>query len=313
MAERNRRHLEWQYLQSTGAAKALELMRSQPSDYELGHLLRDHRDEPIEAMAEVRRRDEFDDLLTYYALLELASATRFAPSTLPDEVREEALQVLRHPAVASYYQDYYPLLLVDLFRERLEGNPVLPSNFPESANALFPALLDISAPLTSGEDLDVFLWFLDDGIWGGYALSDLVELVGDPDRYVEHLNRLAVDGSSNALDRSLIGLQEFLGFSLAFDALLQRCGDSPLLQSAFWHFHGYWFDQIGTKVREGLDSILDQFAAWTAAETASDTGESEREEAVTSILEVKSAIERLTDGGYGQNLRGYARGEVLWA
>jgi hypothetical protein len=209
------------------------------------HLLR----EP--SASAMRRRDELDYLLRYYSILELAAATGLVPR-LPAPVKQQALAVLQQPSVQRYYQHYYPLLLPQLFLNRLKGRPWRAQGTDEGSLSKF-IVID---SLRQTREVELFLWFLDDGYENGYGLADVFEVVKNGRRLAQTIARDPEESSSG--DLAVIGFLEFLSFSRELKAFLDGLED-PLLRSAFWHFHGYWYDQIGGQVlgvlTAGIESL----------------------------------------------------------
>jgi hypothetical protein len=107
----------------------------------------------------------------------------------------------------------------------------------------------------------------------------------------------------------------FLSFATELDRFLSQVSDTPLIQSAFWHQHGYWFELIGGKVLGVLTAgieALRHYAAVPAEEDLKDTdyGAAEAaEDAARAQHEMDAAIrslQRLTSSIYRYPLDRYA-------
>jgi hypothetical protein len=201
----------------------------------------------------VRRRDAIDYLLAYYSILEVAAIAGCIEPQPPQLFTDPARRRLERPAMARYYSRYYPLLLPQLFVRRLNASPLLIQHdaFPE-----FVRFLHVSE-LRRGDDIDMFLWFLDDGVEDEYGLTDVLGVFAEPAQLAKVLTRS--QDRRNARDQAVRGLLLFLKFCREFDALLQSCTAQPLLQSAFWHFHGYWFQQLGVQLTGVIGAVIESY------------------------------------------------------
>lgn len=290
--------LEGQFFCATGARSALDhLEQARRGHLDLDTLLRNHVDDGkgITDELEVTQRDEFDDLLHYFAVLEIACLLGVVPRNLPQEIVSRARAVLKNRAVRRYYRTHYKLLLPELFRRRVSGSGLRITR-PKAAvtSASLAAFLDIAALVEQNEDVETFLWMLDDGWYGDVGLADLVDHLRD----ARKLGRSLVTKRPTPLDRAVRGFGRYITFCCTLDALLQRVERWPELQSAFWHYHAYWFEFLRTKTGSALDQMV--------AALSTSSGE-EGSGALAHVAQVRGVIFRLTDGHYGAALRAAAR------
>lgn len=300
LREINLRDLTRRYRDQTGAAEALPVLASL-SDPELEHLLRDHRTEGIYDALEVQRRDAVDELLTFYGRIEIASIVGFVPDPLPDDFRQQAAAHLSRPAVNRYFTEFYPLQLPRLLMRRLQGTPVESRIDPSAGNALFLEFMD-TVSLTEGDpEVDVILWFLDDGWRKTSSIVDVLAVLEDPDRFLAALVDPDEEGRApSPVTEGVRGLREYLLFCSRFDALLRRTAPYPVLQAAFWHDQAYWFINLRDKVGAALRQAVDAIAAWGAEEP----------EASEGLPELQSAIDRLLSGEYGRAMQDMTAAEA---
>ncbi len=265
-------------------------------------------------------RDDVDCLLRYYSVLELAWLTN-AIDSWPEDTAAVARH-LKEPFVRRYYERYYPLLLPQLLRHRLEGSGV--SGNGDHTDA-FLRLVDLDE-LRDREETPMFLWFLDDGteVWDDeeYGLTDALKIIVDGDRFVKRLTLKESD--QTPADRAVRGFINFLAFSRELEALLDRLSSDPIVQSAFWHHHGYWYQQLGGQVlgvmTAGIEAFRGHVSASVNAEIESQTSKDMMQE---TDLFTESAIEathrdmnhavrvlqRLTSSVYRFALESYLYGE----
>jgi hypothetical protein len=134
--------------------KLVELDRS--SRPILGRRLRTHLVQPVRER-EWQFRNDVDNLLEYYSLLELCYLT--GNLTLRgDEVERIAKRVLNIESVRRFYEEFYPLILPTALRLRLDGSPALEQRESDIVSSLVVQGYD-----WADDDLDVFVGLLDDG------------------------------------------------------------------------------------------------------------------------------------------------------
>lgn len=305
---------------------ASSIMEGYPAA-KLQRLLRYHEPDRVTGK-DVHRRSSFDELLTYFGRMEVASIADYVPSRLPQDYIDFALSTLENAAVKTYYERHYPLLLPQLHRERLRGvwskrerGPELPS--------LFVAFSEISRSIDEDEDIDSFLWFLEDGSIGDQSLEDLLDIMGDPEAFATAMLQGSPESSAgeeiwealrsesglkdpagflkrfqppaHELDpahSALHGFRKFLFFCRDFHSLLELAGRYPFTQSAMWHQHAYWFDQLSEDLRPNMRMAIDRFAAWQT-----DTREADSAARESAAAELRAAVDALTSPRYGTVLR----------
>jgi tetratricopeptide (TPR) repeat protein len=291
-------HLQRQYFYGTTAVIAAQMMeggKQQAVQSGLAQLLGSHK-EPVAKEGEIHLRNALDELLGFYSLVEIACLIRFVPHPLPEEFGQKALAFLGDRDIRHYYEEDYPLLLTRLLRQRLTGEQDMHYPARPATAALFMELLDTNRLLEGDQEVETFLWLLDvrqPGI-GQYSFRSVIEVLAEPREFMARFARESSE--QDALDRSLHGLRKLLVFCTEFDALLQRARDYPVLQSAFWHYHSYWFQTIGQELRRGLEVALDQIHGWGTAVEERTVAE------VGSLESVGAVIRQLTSPQYREEL-----------
>jgi hypothetical protein len=327
---------------SPAAAAVLNILQSYTTP-RLTHLLRDHHDEEV-AGKEVKQRDAFDETLELYSLMEVASIASYVPKRFPDDYKKRALDALSNTAVRVYYETHYPLFLPRLHRERLEGRWNASEEGPELP-AYFISFSELSRVIDD-DDVEVFLWMLEDGSIDGTSLRDLLAIVKDPERFgaammkgspqknhqgdfwsevtseaalrnpKKFVRQFEPDEDLTYAERSVRGFQRFLFFCRDLDRLLCAASEYPLTQSAMWHFHSYWFDEMSDDLKPYLEQAIEGFAQWSDAPGLDVTIGNDRGAAVSEALakrreltqQLSEAVGRLTSGEYGRALRDAHRG-----
>jgi hypothetical protein len=290
------------------AGEALDEMRAQSrgkGGWDLQELLRYHGNGGVHDADEVSMRDAFDDLLAFYSCVEIAAMIRFIPTPLPQEFGVEARGVLANRDVRRYYRKHYPLLLPDLLLCRLNGEVQLEERQSEKVIGLLFDFLNINSLIENDSEVDMLLWFFDDGSHNGYSWKDTLAILRNPNKFVSVLTSL--QRRRNPAERSVDGLRKFLAFCVALESLLERSKSLPLLQSALWHYHGYWFRIIKGRLREAVEGALEEFERWLLSPSARALSEKDikelQQDAEESLHRVRLSVRRLTSGRYSQELR----------
>ncbi|MGH9144767.1 MAG: S1 RNA-binding domain-containing protein [Vicinamibacterales bacterium] len=247
--------------------------------------------------AAMEERRAIDDLLDYYAMLEVACLAGCIESQPPANVAELARRHLFRPSLVRYYTHYYPLALPQLFAQRLKG--VGGRTRVEPAYEAFVQFLHVTRQC-GGEPVDTFLGMLDGGTTrDGFNLRDVIKLVGSGEELVGHL--ATIPETHTSLETGTRGLLQFLQFCRAADQLLAGIQANPVLQPAFWHYHAYWFQQIGVQLTGVLGTVIEAYRDYVAE--AND--DRERQMAVTThadMDEAHRALRRLVSGIYSAEL-----------
>jgi len=295
LTEYNFKDLLKRYRDGTDAVSALRLVNQPPPDG-LVRLLRNHVDVPIVDAEEIRLRRAFDQLLSFYSLMEVASLGALVPVRLPDDFVHESLKCLQTPAVRYYHEQAYPLTLPVLFRLRLERKWNESEEPSAQAQSFCYQFLELHDMLNGSESAQTFLWLLEDGIVNGQDLSDaLLVALNDPQILFTHLQK--PPPQQEPVDRSLHGMGTFMDFCVALDDLLQQVRDWERLQSAFWHYYAYWFRNLASRVGSRFRPALKALSRWQ------EFAEAEDAHAAHDYFErVNAATKRLVTGHFGARL-----------
>ncbi|MDQ6892329.1 MAG: hypothetical protein M3167_06575 [Acidobacteriota bacterium] len=258
------RDLEYQYVERTPGIGAIRRLENPPKTPALATLLR-HHDETSGGISDAQtyQRDEFDYLIAFYGLVELACILGVIEGRLPAVFKKRALKHLTNSAVQKYYEVNYPLVLPQLLVRRLDGRSDLRARCSRSIGwGAFERVRLLGYQIdTSDEEMDRFLWLLDGGSIGRYDINDWLEIFDRPKELVRRLTRKEDD--RDFLDDALAGFGRFLHFARGMVRLLEDV-DDRIAQSALWHQHGYWFNafdgHVGQKVRSVLPLIADRVA-----------------------------------------------------
>ncbi|HEX4630083.1 MAG TPA: hypothetical protein VH188_03895 [Chthoniobacterales bacterium] len=280
------------YYQGTKAPFAAAIIDFS-DDPSLDLLLRSHLLSEVTSQTQIAARDAIDDLLAFYSILEIGILCGALAERLPHALAASARRHLTRPYVRRYYEKFYPLFLPQLFLRRLHGKPV---GATSSAVGYFVSFLEINEALIP-DPVETFLWFLDDGYLGDAGLEDILQVLNKPERFTKRMLRPTAEQTD--VDNALHGMIQFFGFCVNLDKLLQNAPDA-LLQSACWHFHGYWFQQVGGQVHGVISAAIEQYREWVPS--PEDTANQEDLAAIkathASMDRFHRALQRLTSAVY---------------
>lgn len=282
------------------------LRKRKDGDTQLHCLLR-HHGETVAGIGEpeIYYRDEFDFLLAYYSLRELAAVINYVPLEYDSSVAL-AEEILNHPAIVLFSEQHYPLLLPSFARERLNGkwttHESAGSAFSDEATDLvvgvFEEFLQLLQRRYADREIDTFLWFLDDGYLEGESLADTIEDLGNPAK-IEHAFSLSYRKRSHTED-SIVGFVRFIRYSQQLLWLLEQLPKDSLIQSGLWHYHVYWFTEMAHDFRAVLASAIQRIEKW-AVEQAEGAN-------AVSGNRMMQDIERLFDPAFGRAYLTAAKG-----
>lgn len=255
--------LQEQYCDRGRAASAIKMLRDARAGKkipDLAYLLCQHDEKTV---------SDFDFLIAYYSLLEIACQIRYVASTFSEAFRKEALYNLSLPAIKRYYEENYPNPLPCLFRLRLEGiSPLYEENNDQTTHPLFLRFLGIVNRMREDDEIERFQWFLNSGWTDGYGIFDPFRILKSPESTMRALMK---NPAKRTIPEQLVsGAQKFIIFCGEFDDLLEETQQFSLFQSAMWSYYSYWFDLIGQKVGRCLGHILDSFIEWDAGDSEAD-------------------------------------------
>lgn len=294
--ESNYSRLEGQFFFGTGAEKGdvlLSSYRARQAYPKLAHLLRHHWEKDIEDH-ETYLRDQIDYLLSFYGILELALLTGMI-SEIPEAPRTRALANLSNPALRKYYEYNYPLILPQLLLRRLTGDLYLRERSDKDALNQFMRFLIITKTMDiDDDDMETFLWFLDDGDRDGYDYDDLVRALDQPRVFTEALT--TPPDERDARDNAINGFRKFLMFCVEFNSLLAFSRQRYRLMAAEMYAHeAYWFVHVGEKVEKRVHKAIRKFS----------TNDSSGSPFRVQLSEAESAVGALLSGRYLEPLRKY--------
>lgn len=275
------------------AAKRIGATTTPKKQQKLKWLLR-HHDERRIRNRETWERDEIDELLHFYSVMEVAALLELIPSPLPTDLRRMALRHLSQPAVNKYYVMNYPLVLPQLFLLRAAGFMNLTDGSEGASFPAFVRLLQLDATIHGGdEDVDIFLWFLDGGAIEGFDIEDTIRKFKSAKKFFRSLTKRRKH--MTIADSSVRGCVLFLNFCREIDSFLSSGDISPLLRFESWHLYDYWFSNLQAMVGDRISDMIDTAGGWTAKRDTASKRQKEKR-----VAELRGILRRLLSGDYGR-------------
>jgi hypothetical protein len=252
------------YYHGTDAHVAAEYLDGLLQGNEVVHLaglLRDYRERAILAPEEIKLRAATDRLMSCCSALEITSLAGFVSEVRDSEFGLFIRTILENEYVRRYYEEFYPTKLPQLFRFRLAGiNRTVEDVDQDGVNSVISAFLNLDRQFMENLEDGIFLRMLDSFTIQGYRFGNLVDIIGQPEAFVERL--LEAPEERDVCSRALHEFSLFMQFCFDLDNILARADSRPIIQSAIWNHYGYWFDIIGEELGEQLGKALMQFQTW---------------------------------------------------
>ncbi len=195
-------------------------------------LLRDYHTKSIDDKGEIRARRHLDELLHSLSILEigyLCGVLAYDAALL-----KEARQILELKEVQTYYREYYPLILPELFLERTLGNRAA----AESADPYwFGRVLALDLTFEGG-DMRYFLQMAD-GFWiDDINIEKLAHAFEDKERCLQAI--ATPKDNRTVLQKGIAGTEDFLFF--CDDLITLRAStQEEALRTALVALYRYWF------------------------------------------------------------------------
>jgi len=279
-------------------------------------LLRHHNEGTVYEK-ELYQRFDIDSLIQYYALLEVAIIAGYVDPQLSESLRQEAILVLNDPWVRKYYGKNYPYVLPSLLRYSLKQNIHYKPENPDLSKRIFNDFLLANRTIEDDEDVSCFLKMLDYVSFGDDDLDTLMELLNDP----EQLNKVLMKKASSAgKEMALWGFIKYSDFLVRLKTVIQAAEGVPMLQSAIWEYHSYWFRIMAKEMKDFFDTAYDNLTQairqtnkpdlfLDVDDTESEAPDFEfilhQQAMITSVNTAREAVEYLLNTNFSRPLTNY--------
>ncbi|HWM25720.1 MAG TPA: hypothetical protein VNP98_12930 [Chthoniobacterales bacterium] len=172
-----------------------------------------------------------DNLLGFFALLEIAALANVVPLRLREDIVADIEQMLRQPVLQRFYLKRYPQpLLMGLLtrsRYRLQGRntPLAPK---------FYAFLELKDLIDEDLTIETFVWLSAGGNVDGWSVREILEVLNEPRNCIRYMLEAAED--ENPRGKALFGFFALMSFCDMMDDFLSGCESDSVFQSACWHY-----------------------------------------------------------------------------
>jgi hypothetical protein len=252
--ERNLRSLKSEYHDKGKAFRGYNNIFSyidNKKNKELDWLLRNHVGQPVYGQ-ELIERFEIDALIEFYNLLLIGAVAGYIPSNFGDELNTEIVTVLSHPSVQPYYQTYYPYKITEYTLQYASSGRFFEQQPTITSISSFHDFLSQNRTLKTDKDLERFIGMLDHVWYNDETIDDIIKVLSS---YPE-LNKAITAKEKHEKEKGVWGFFKYTVFLSQFKELLMET-DSPLMQSAMWLFHGYYFDRMNIKMKSFFNQAFD--------------------------------------------------------
>lgn len=243
-----------QYRNQSKAEKGFEIIAELLEDNDLSKLdklLRNHHVESVSDSNEIEARENINELLDFYSLLQVALFSDYISAPLSPKITDEIDFILNSKPLQKYYTENYPSVLPQLILKQIKVDEYFKNNINIQGKVIFDRFLILNQFSKRDDDIQLLLWMYNSGSIGRYTVEDFHQLL-------ESKHNFKVDNNQNSitLNKILWGLTKFTHFINDYAQLLRDCQFNPILQSAIWHYHSNWFNSQKSKIGYNLNITL---------------------------------------------------------
>ena len=269
-----------------GNRQALQVKRNidklKGKQHKLSQLLRSHGDEPIYG-DEINLRDDIDYFLEYFSIVSLAHIIGYLTLKDLEEEKTEILYYLGLKPVKTYYYEHYPLELPQILFEVLtEGRPFKKSRPSETSDNLFFQFHALNQTIDNDE-VNQFLWFLDNGYTNDYNVRNLKDLLNDTKKCFKKRTE------DSALGHAISGFFMYLNFLELLDQFLKK-KENRSHRATYWTYHSYWLSRINKQLSASLNRFFNGLEDFLSSEA-----DISRQEATSKIGLSRKKYDALLD------------------
>lgn len=211
-------------------------------------LLDDHKKRSYYGL-ELQQRFWTDELIGYYNFLLIAVFAGFIPRKFNNDLRQEINKIMSYEAVVEYYRINYPYKLAGYTCEFSLNEMEYNGETNEESLRIFNEYISLNRFLKNDDDVDVFLAMLDYVSYGEYDISDVIKSL----KSFEKLSQIITSKDKSALAQGVWGFIKYTSFISQLRTLMESADDFPILQSAIWLYHEYYFNRLQMKMKSFFD------------------------------------------------------------
>lgn len=204
-------------------------------------------------------RNVIENILEHYGLLFIGALSNFFPRDLDESIVEEIKRFLELEPVNTFYEEthrhFFPNAIMAYCFAISNGKEIDYVKPLKNNEDFFNEFIVLNRSIKNNRHVQTFLSIFsnNDEIDIGLILSvlnspDAIELAFRVDPLEE--------SRSVGIKSAAIGAIDFSSFMMRLYNLIIRAKAYPILQSAMWHYYGYYFETMGLKL---IDFYIDAF------------------------------------------------------
>ncbi|SNR40693.1 hypothetical protein [Flavobacterium sp. ov086] len=252
--DRNYHSLRAEFYKKKMPSQGFDLINhliSENRNNDLHSLLGHHRERGYYGL-ELDQRFWTDELIGYYNLLLLAVFAGFMPRKFNNHLTQEIIKIMSDEAVKIYYEEHYPYKLAEYTREFAFNKMEYNGETNEDSLRIFNDYISLNRFLKNDDDIDVFLGMLDYVSYGNYDISHVIESL----KSFEKLSKIIISENKSILAQGVWGFIKYTSFISQLKIVMESANDFPVLQSAIWLYHEYYFNRLQMKMELFFDEAF---------------------------------------------------------
>lgn len=234
-----------------------DFLKLKDDEFLLSTMLRNHNELEIDTNELVIFRDDIDFLIDYFGILAAGIYSGYIERDLPASITTEAREFLGNKAVEKFYTDHYPLALPQLLYNQIVLKKEISCVSSGEKDAIFEEALLLIRTRMEDEDIDGFLFLLDNGFFTyegeDIGLGSILRILKSTERIRECVN--SANDETVVHKSLLIGFSKFIQYACEYSKLLRSSPEDPDFRSILWHLDGYWFEKLSEKEEQIYEGI----------------------------------------------------------
>lgn len=247
------------FLKSTSSRKNFDFIQEQNID----DIIRDLAKQDADSADYTDTMIAINEIIQHYSLIFIGSLSGFFPTNFTEKLKDEMIRFLEIEPIRDYYTHGHKLFLPDalmaycnainnndtkaFYRSTDKGR-----NEPNDDD-FFNEFLILSMKINRDKNINDFLKIFDFhySLDSKIKIDRSISLFEDPSSIDKHFN----DPSTK--ENYSVGALKFLILMGELKELLDKAYYMPVLQSAIWHFYGYYFEACSLELKDYYEKVFD--------------------------------------------------------
>jgi hypothetical protein len=233
--------------------KHLHTMVKKNEFNKIDYLLRYHKPNGVYGY-ELQIRFHIDALIEYYNLLLVGVMAGYIPPELDAPERDDILMLLGNRAVQPYYMERYSYPMTALTLKYVQKQEWTKVEATDVSITVFNELIMLNRQLRTDKDIIRFTGMLDFVVYKSVSLKDVLKVLSSEKRLSAVLSSKK---TNRPLHSAVWGFMKYTAFMSQMRQVLEETRGQPLLQSAVWLYHGYYFEQMNNQMSAFFEIAFD--------------------------------------------------------